>query len=616
MPTPSASPARLPPDLHLTIADELDWDNLWSLRLTCKHLNAASLERLRSVYFSTVSLLCTLPGLAAARRVIADPALAPYVHLELGTNSAGALRRPWSYLIRYDCSDAEWPSESEWGSADEAEDADGDGAGEDEQRKYKDIRVPVHPTVFQTIGGVSSYPRPSEVDLDQLLEIRPLLGLLPPPDEPAPREPTRLPLRPPPTGWVSSYHAAPAAYPRLMREQHGTLTRESFTPPADESAEARALRIEQEAIASVRDRYDAKLWDLEEAAAVAPPKQWLSVERWRRIKPVGGYTLVCAHAGGLQKEHWHEVVRGAIEGAGPSRAAFGGGSLTRPANAQIDEVWLLDDLVHNESNTLNAGRMAHLQSWEDTGRDVLNLIQHVIAGVPVGADAPWDLPWVAAAEPRRHLVGVGHSFGGCAVVHAAHERPDLFDGLFLVDPVPIPHFLAREAGYEDPLTMHPLTALIMSRRYLWPSLAEARGIMRKSAFFARFSDAQLEVYLRRGLVPVDPARPDGPVTLATPVWAEAATFTEIDAGARGYDKLPHLAVPVGWVMAGNSGTTRGDEMTQHMVWRPPRARNERHLKSGHLLTQEDPHLVAQSLARYLTTLASGEWDTPAATARL
>jgi hypothetical protein len=52
----------------------------------------------------------------------------------------------------------------------------------------------------------------------------------------------------------------------------------------------------------VTKRYDAREWTLEEAQLAAPPKQWLSVERWRREKPTGGYTLVCAHAGGLQKE--------------------------------------------------------------------------------------------------------------------------------------------------------------------------------------------------------------------------------------------------------------------------------------------------------------------------
>lgn len=469
------------------------------------------------------------------------------------------------------------------------------------QRKYKDVREPQKPTIYQTIGGISSYPRPAEVDPEQLLDKRPLLGFLPPPDEEAPRQPTRLPLRPPPIGWVSTYHAAPAAYPRLMREQHGNLSHGSYPwgpvpPPANETPAQRGERIEQDAIAAVRGRYDAKVWDLEEAAAAAPPKQWISVERWRRLKPVGGYTMVFAHAGGFQKEvsgrisgdgadnqHWHEIVREVIQGSGPGRAAFGGGSLSRPADGEIDEVWMFDDLVHNESVTLSKGRLGPYQSWEDTGRDALNLVAHVIAAVPVGVDAPWDLPWVANPPPRQHLIGAGHSFGAAALINAAHERPELFEALFVVDPASIPHFMAREAGYDDPISTSPLTPIIMSRRYVWPSFAEARRAMRATPFFGRFSEPQFEVYLRRGLILVDPSRIDGPVTLATPVWAEAATFTEIDAGARTYDKLPELTVPIGWVMAGDSGTTRGDDYTQHMVWRAPRSRNERHLKSGHLV---------------------------------
>lgn len=171
---------------------------------------------------------------------------------------------------------------------------------------YRQIRVPQTPTIFQHVGGIASYPAPKEgVWPKVLVPHRPLLGLLPPPADTARPEPERVPLPPPPEGWVRTHHAAPAAYPRLYREGHGTLGRSSQPwgeVPADESREQRQARLDGWCETLVRDRYDAHAWSLEEAQAAAPPKQWISVERWAREGPVGGYTLVCTHAGGLQKE--------------------------------------------------------------------------------------------------------------------------------------------------------------------------------------------------------------------------------------------------------------------------------------------------------------------------
>jgi hypothetical protein len=90
-----------------------------------------------------------------------------------------------------------------------------------------------------------------------------------------------------------------------MAEGHGTLDRASHpwgAPAVGESSAERDARTTQETIDNVRGRYDAKYWSIEEAQAKRPPKQWVSMERWRRIEPTGGYTLLCAHAGGLQKE--------------------------------------------------------------------------------------------------------------------------------------------------------------------------------------------------------------------------------------------------------------------------------------------------------------------------
>lgn len=49
-------------------------------------------------------------------------------------------------------------------------------------------------------------------------------------------------------------------------------------------------------------RYSAEEWTLEEARRVAPPGQFIAVERWYRNEPRGGSTLICTHANGTTKE--------------------------------------------------------------------------------------------------------------------------------------------------------------------------------------------------------------------------------------------------------------------------------------------------------------------------
>jgi hypothetical protein len=126
--------------------------------------------------------------------------------------------------------------------------------------------------------------------------------------------------------------------------------------------------------------------------------------------------------------------------------------------------------------------------------------------------------------------------------------------------------------------------------------------------FGPWDQEAFELFLSHGLVPTDPAKPDGELTLATPRWAEASIFSDPYGPQRGWDKLLELTVPSGFLMAGNAGWMGGPEVAQEIVWRAPRARNERIMKTSHLLVQEDPTGAANALWRFLTTLAAGDWD--------
>lgn len=158
------------------------------------------------------------------------------------------------------------------------------------------------PAIYSHLPFVGRSPWPTP-----LIDPEPLLSLLPHPEKTAPPQPLRPELAPPPAGWMRSLHAAPAAYPKILREAHGTLDRLSHPwrtsePKADETKEERVKRQAGELVEAVKQRYAAKHWSVEEAKAASPPGLWLAVERWKRDKPTGGHTLVLTHANGLQKE--------------------------------------------------------------------------------------------------------------------------------------------------------------------------------------------------------------------------------------------------------------------------------------------------------------------------
>lgn len=180
-------------------------------------------------------------------------------------------------------------------------------------------------------------------------------------------------------------------------------------------------------------------------------------------------------------------------------------------------------------------------------------------------------------------------------VRAAHLEPDLFHALFLVEPM-VSDSLHTERS-DDPQTppiyatpeeldderwaqifFRPVIAL--RRRTTWPSMAEALQV-RSSPFFASWHQETFKIWETHHLVPTSSG--DKAVTLSTPSWAEAAVFSEISGLAEGWDVLPELRVPCGFLMAGDATATMGEEISREMVWRPPIAANERVMDAGHLV---------------------------------
>lgn len=467
----------------------------------------------------------------------------------------------------------------------------------------------------------ASYTRPTRLLGSTGLAPRQLLPLLQhPAQSSAPQQPPR-PALPTPSGWQSSNHAAPAAYPRSIPSAIGTNSRASHPfssgngQPAKESKETkeeRNQRLTAEKERCIAARHNAPVWPLADAVKAAHHPLWCAAERWvNSDQRADGLTLITTHACGFSKESWRPVFAKLFPllSASEGRQFGTGEPLPTGAGAErphINELWFLEDTNHGVSVDLNAGKLGDALCWDDSARELINFVENVLPSV--GSEAPFQLPLElngksaeqAGQTPtngaKRRIIGVGHSYGGNALAQAAAARPELFEAILLVEPMTVPSLVnAGESG-------SPLTLGALKRRAEWPSLEDA-GKVRSNALFSRWEEEQFGIWLSHYLVPSEAG--DG-VTLATPTWAEAQTFSEPDAPMRGWECLPKLSMPVGFLMAGDETWMTGETVAQELVWRPQRARNERIMDASHLVIQERPQETAESVDRFLRTLPT--WD--------
>lgn len=120
-------------------------------------------------------------------------------------------------------------------------------------------------------------------------------------------------------------------------------------------------------------------------------------------------------------------------------------------------------------------------------------------------------------RPPPPLIGVGHSFGGAAVVNAALFNPRLFTAVVLLDPV-----ISRYASTPGEIKDGPAAASI-HRRDVWPSLDAAAASFRRSPFYRAWDPRVLDLWLAHGVVPAD-EEGEGAVALATTKHQEVFTY--------------------------------------------------------------------------------------------
>ena len=185
-------------------------------------------------------------------------------------------------------------------------------------------------------------------------------------------------------------------------------------------------------------------------------------------------------------------------------------------------------------------------------------------------------------------LGVGHSFGGTAMLLASRVSPSPFERLVLVDPVIPPPPGSGLQLARGPRANHMVEGA-RKRRAHWESRAEARAWFEERSLFENWLPGALDAYVAEGLCE-DAERG---VRLKCPPDVEAAVFgASFDSDAWG--AASRVGVPTRVVRA-----LHGDfpsEVFQALVERMSDARLEE-VEAGHLVPMERPELVVEAILR-------------------
>ncbi|KAF4821076.1 Abhydrolase domain-containing protein mpaH [Colletotrichum siamense] len=202
----------------------------------------------------------------------------------------------------------------------------------------------------------------------------------------------------------------------------------------------------------------------------------------------GDVTIIGAHANGFPKELYEALWEDLH-------------AESKKSNFRIRSIIIADAAWQGASSVLNEGKLGNDPGWFDHPRDLVHVVNTL--------------------RPPRPLVGVGHSFGGNAIVNVALINPRLFSAVVLLDPV----ISKWSSNAKGTIGASPAAASA-SRRDVWPSRDEAKKAFLRSPFYKAWDERVFESWVRHGLrdVPTQ-LYPEGQgVTLATTKHQEVFTY--------------------------------------------------------------------------------------------
>lgn len=237
-------------------------------------------------------------------------------------------------------------------------------------------------------------------------------------------------------------------------------------------------------------------------------------------------------------------------------------------------IWAPDAAHQGASGTVNEHHLGDQPSWSDLPRDLLQLINTFAAQLP------------------PPLVGMGHSYGGHAVLRASLLHPSLFSTLVAIDPV----------AEEFEIFSGNAPAVASARRIdVWPDRATAEKYFRSRKFYKSWDPRCLDAHMEHGLRELPSAvYPDARGwTLATTKHQEVFTFlkcegppgqeecTAHEACGDTWRKLPEVRPKVLYIVGTESPVSTEASNKRKMEY-TPRAEMVAIAGAGHLVPLEKP----------------------------
>ncbi|KAK2596094.1 hypothetical protein N8I77_013599 [Diaporthe amygdali] len=244
--------------------------------------------------------------------------------------------------------------------------------------------------------------------------------------------------------------------------------------------------------------------------------------------------------------------------------------LTPGVKPTVKRLIAIDAANHGDSAVLNREVLPTKACWPDDSRDILHTLEHFNVQQPV--------------------IGIGHSFGGGSMCHAAMMQPDAFVATIFIEPILFQMKEQTEA----------LAKKTLKRRDRWSQTLT-------SAFERSFEDwdkRQLGVFLEQGVIPLDEHNMSSGWTLKTPKEQEAATYL-----AAPHPQILHLLQESKrrhhfiWGSDSFAISAENRQLVERMVHHPSTTRVV--AGAGHLIPMTHPESLSSIIASILQQTATG-----------
>ena len=211
------------------------------------------------------------------------------------------------------------------------------------------------------------------------------------------------------------------------------------------------------------------------------------------------------------------------------------------------------------------------ENWMESGQELIEFIEQ------------------NANEP---VIGLGHSFGASITLNAALLRPDLFQGIILMDPVMMTGWKGKIISIFNKLNLTQFLSpgsKTKDRQASWKSMEDAESYFKSKTFFKSLDKDCFDDYLKHGL-----KIENNEVKLVFKVDKEVAIFGQIPTHFSNYNgKLRNMngVILVGEttnvskpVFVNRLSNEQGFEVTQ--------------VKGGHMFPLQFPDLAAETIKKF------------------